>query len=1154
MSLLSLDGLIVAAFLLVTLAIGIRAGQGVKTVREYAIAGKRYGTTALVLTFLATDIGGGTVFGNVKEVFTQGPINTLALLGLSLSFLWRAFFIAPRMHRFRCCLTMGDVMETLYGSQAKVCTGFLNVLTSGALMAIQMVALGMVFESFLGINARWGTLVCGLGLAAYTCHGGIRAVTATDVFHFVVLFAAVPIVAALALKEAGGIGAVCARIPAEKFLIGHHPKREYYFSVFIVYGLFSNEMLQPASFHRLLMAKNARQLQRKFLAVAAFDPAFRAAVMTLALAALALYPHLAPEAVWPTIVTQLLPIGLRGLIVAGFLAVIMSTADSSLHAAGLAFSRDFLAPLYNTANRKLDELKWTRLGTFVAALLGIYMSFQTQNLLGLSMKAAAMSGPLLTAPLLAGIMGLKPSKKVLYFSAAATLLSYPAAAWLLSPERQFWSLPITLSVNVVSFLLAHLVRYGKFVRLPASDQAAASEQVPDSALPYRKMAQRERARLRVTPYGLFGIFCCLNFTLPYFLWSHQIHSSETFVIWMRFLGAVLCSLLIVRKKWPWPILRHLSLYWHFTLLYCIPFTSTVMFLLTQGSTEWLINVGIAIMFLIVLVDWATFFLLSGLGIALGFLFYRVVIGPIHLDLDFTTSYLLMYQGIFATLIGLLFARRKQQWAAAKEQGLHAQGDLHKHTLLATEPSGTETIQALQQQRVDQMFDLLKELGTLQVEKAQQNKFERLQAELVPIAFQLHGLHKPAAGCVRLKLERFELKPWLQALKERSLSQTSAHSVKVVLQSKATQIKADPQRLINLLLERISAACHHYRIHTDVFEEDEPVRLQLTAVDATLHYPLTDVGADYVKHVPALHFIISDEDTDLTAKLPVTFSPDLTSEPIESSESARAVSKTTSLRVLQAHYGHYEEREDTYNYPDTYCTYHIVVPQDVSLVRPRDADKPHMATGAHLIRADDRYCTDAVDAQKEEQTFLTEARAKSSVPMVQVKTALELIKWCHGPTPRKNKEPFYLHPVGVARIVLKYEASPQAILGALLHNTVEDTWIRLQEIEKVFGRETADVVDLVTRLQKVERSTCRIRLSTEENIRMLERAGNRAALCVKLAGRMHNMRTIAGHSDPEKRRAIAEETAALFVPLAHMLYLPEAVQELTMRCGAALKEL
>ena len=122
------DYLIVEAFLLITFIVGVRAGRGIKDIREYATGSKTYGTGALVLTYLATVIGGGSMFGDTKEVFNNGVIMTAALSGLSLSYLLRVFLVSPGVKRFRECFTMGDVMEQLYGPTSKIITGFLGVL------------------------------------------------------------------------------------------------------------------------------------------------------------------------------------------------------------------------------------------------------------------------------------------------------------------------------------------------------------------------------------------------------------------------------------------------------------------------------------------------------------------------------------------------------------------------------------------------------------------------------------------------------------------------------------------------------------------------------------------------------------------------------------------------------------------------------------------------------------------------------------------------------------------------------------------------------------------------------------------------------------------------------------------------------------------
>ena len=157
-----------------------------------------------------------------------------------------------------------------------------------------------------------------------------------------------------------------------------------------------------------------------------------------------------------------------------------------------------------------------------------------------------------------------------------------------------------------------------------------------------------------------------------------------------------------------------------------------------------------------------------------------------------------------------------------------------------------------------------------------------------------------------------------------------------------------------------------------------------------------------------------------------------------------------------------------------------------------------ALGVAPSRANDYYKSDQVDAQAQEKEFLAAVAQRSRADIGLVKTVLELIKCYHGPVDRHSGAPFYLHPLTVAQLVLDYNTDEATILGALLHDTVEDTSILLKHIGTVFGAETAGIVDVVTHLQSVERSIFEIKLSGEENLRMLARTGNTRGSYVQLA--------------------------------------------------------
>lgn len=159
---LSTDHFIVYFFLFITLIVGFWAGKGVKNIRDYALSNRAFGTAALVLTFLATEVGGQGVINIAGEIGTTGIIVMLTFLSFPISYIVQALWIAPKMVRFPNCMTMGDIMGELYGRPSQVMAGifgfFITICASGA----EVIMLGIATQSLLGIDARIGMIVGGL--------------------------------------------------------------------------------------------------------------------------------------------------------------------------------------------------------------------------------------------------------------------------------------------------------------------------------------------------------------------------------------------------------------------------------------------------------------------------------------------------------------------------------------------------------------------------------------------------------------------------------------------------------------------------------------------------------------------------------------------------------------------------------------------------------------------------------------------------------------------------------------------------------------------------------------------------------------------------------------------------------------------------------
>jgi GTP pyrophosphokinase len=165
-------------------------------------------------------------------------------------------------------------------------------------------------------------------------------------------------------------------------------------------------------------------------------------------------------------------------------------------------------------------------------------------------------------------------------------------------------------------------------------------------------------------------------------------------------------------------------------------------------------------------------------------------------------------------------------------------------------------------------------------------------------------------------------------------------------------------------------------------------------------------------------------------------------------------------------------------------------------------------------------------------------------------AYEFSQFHHRFQQRSSGEPYFVHPLEVARIATTWKLDSQSIVTALLHDTVEDTAATLNEIEKEFGTEVARLVDGVTKLNSIEINPESSEKSEQaENLRklVLAMSVDVRVLLIKLMDRLHNMRTLRFLKSPEKIRRKALETQEIYAPLAQRIGMQSLHDELSNIC-------
>jgi len=168
----------------------------------------------------------------------------------------------------------------------------------------------------------------------------------------------------------------------------------------------------------------------------------------------------------------------------------------------------------------------------------------------------------------------------------------------------------------------------------------------------------------------------------------------------------------------------------------------------------------------------------------------------------------------------------------------------------------------------------------------------------------------------------------------------------------------------------------------------------------------------------------------------------------------------------------------------------------------------------------------------------------------ISRAYELARDAHTGQTRKSGEPYVQHPVAVAKIVAELGLDDVTISAALLHDAVEDTGVTLEDLTLAFGPDVAAIVDGVTKLDRLKFDSKEAQQAATVRKMLVAMAKDMRVLIIKLADRLHNMRTVAAMPAWKQERT-AQETLDIYAPLAHRLGMQEMRQQLEDLCFAAL---
>jgi len=451
-----IDYIIIAVYMLGVMGLGILCAKSTNNFREFAVSNAKFGPWLLLATLSASFIGGGFSLGNAAKVYSGGIFYSFMLIGFSVQIILVALLIAPRAHRHHGAMSVGDILEPKYGKSSRVIGGLLSFISCAGILGAQIGGMGAILETLTGIPYLWGALLGCIVILFYSTIGGIKAVVWTDALQFLLLIIAIPVLFFLGVHRAGGWSELVAKLPAEKLAV--FPDSVSWVSLLSLFLVFMlGETLVPPYVQRLLITQSRRDLIFGTLGSGFLSVPFFIIAGGIGLAAIVLLPNINSNTAFPAMVQLLAPTGLKGMIIASVMAIVMSSADSFLLSASVAVVHDVYQPLAGKKqhNEKF-KLKLAQLANILTGAAALVFVLFIPNVLDVLIFAYNFWAPMILVPLVAALMDFRVTKASFFAGFAAGLAG--TVLWNFTGGREIPidGIPVGVLCNFLAFAFANL--------------------------------------------------------------------------------------------------------------------------------------------------------------------------------------------------------------------------------------------------------------------------------------------------------------------------------------------------------------------------------------------------------------------------------------------------------------------------------------------------------------------------------------------------------------------------------------------------------------------------------------------------------------------------------------------------------------------------
>ncbi len=448
-----LDYVIIAVYFAVMLGAGWIGLRRTKNTEDYLVAGRRLGYGFYAGTLAAVVLGGASTIGGVRLGYLYGISGMWLVFMLGLGIIVLSVFFSAKLTSLNV-FTVSEMLGRRYGVSSRVIGGVVMAAYDLMVAVTATLAIGTVFDVALGIPRVPAIMVGGAIVVIYSVLGGMWSITLTDILQFGIMTVGIfALLLPLSVANAGGWSGLQDKLPASYFdvtAIGGGTIVTY----FLIY--FFGIIIGQDIWQRVFTARSGKVAKWAGLFAGIYCLLYAVAGAVIGMAAHALLPDLSvPDNAFAAVTTEVLPVGLIGLVLAAALAAVMSTASATMLAASTILANDVMPqPRASAAAGGVMRQRWY---TLAVGVVMIAMAIVVQDVVGALTIAYNLLVGALLVPILGGLFWARSTAKAALVSMAAggiVVVTLMAVQGMLANGPIYWGLGTSAVTFVVVSLLA----------------------------------------------------------------------------------------------------------------------------------------------------------------------------------------------------------------------------------------------------------------------------------------------------------------------------------------------------------------------------------------------------------------------------------------------------------------------------------------------------------------------------------------------------------------------------------------------------------------------------------------------------------------------------------------------------------------------------